>query len=78
MVTETKQRDGVVSSKTLLRRVMAEVNLLRKIDSDDPKIMCNRARTIGYLISTASQILEKHELEKRIERLEALVEEQMN
>jgi hypothetical protein len=75
VITNKKQRGGVVSSKTLLRRLMAEVNKVRKIESDDPKVICTRARTIGYLMSVASQVLEKHELEQRIEKLEAFMKE---
>jgi len=73
VVIEKKQRGGVVSSKTLLRRVMSEVNQVRKIKSDDPKVICTKARTIGYLVSVASQVLEKHELEERLEHVEELV-----
>ena len=75
MITEKKQQRGVVSEKTLLRRLMAEMNKVRKVESDDPKEIFARARVIGYLTSVASQVLEKHELEQRIERLEALMRE---
>lgn len=75
MIANKKQQRGVVSEKTLLRRLMAEMNKVRKIESDNPKEVFSRARVIGYLTSVASQVLEKHELEQRIERLEALMKE---
>lgn len=75
---EKAERGGVISSRTLIRRLMAEVSKVRKIKSDDPKMICTRARTIGYLISVASQVLEKHEYEERLDNLEKIVEEQEN
>ncbi len=75
MITEKTQAGGGVSAKTLLRRVMAELNKVRRIETDDPKEAFAKARTIGYLASVASQILTQHELEKRIERLEDLMKE---
>ncbi len=75
MITEKTNKVAVVSAQTLLRRVITELNRVRKIETDDPKDSFARAKTIGYLTSVASQILAQHEMEKRIERLENLMKE---
>jgi len=69
-----------ISIDTLLRRVQHELNVIRKLNPEevDPKIFklyLEKARVMGYLASVLSQIIEKHDLEKRIERLEAILEE---
>ena len=69
-----------ISTETLLRRVQHELNVIRKLNPEevDPKIFklyLEKARVMGYLASVLSQIIEKHDLEKRIERLEAILEE---
>ncbi|MCD6551375.1 hypothetical protein [Thermotoga sp.] len=69
-----------ISTETLLRRVQHELNVIRKLNPEevDPKIFklyLEKARVMGYLASVLSQIIEKHDLEKRIERLETILEE---
>jgi len=38
------------------------------------KLYLEKARVMGYLASVASQLIEKHDLEKRLEKLEELFE----
>lgn len=69
-----------ISTETLLRRVQHELSFIRKLNPNEVdekifKLYLEKARVMGYLASVISQILEKHELEKRIERLEQVIEE---
>jgi hypothetical protein len=69
-----------ISTETLLRRVQHELNVIRKLNPKevDPKtfkLYLEKARVMGYLASVMSQIIEKHDLEKRIEKLESILEE---
>jgi len=64
---------------TLLRRVQHEINFIRKLDPSEMneklfKLYLEKARVMGYLASVASQLIEKHDLEKRLEKLEELFE----
>ena len=38
------------------------------------KLYLEKAWVMGYLASVASQIIEKHDLERRVEKLEELIE----
>ena len=69
-----------LTMRTLLRKIQREINTIQKLDTEthdskEMKMLIDKARTLGYLISVASQILEKHELEKRIEHIEKAIEE---
>lgn len=63
----------------LLRRIQEQLIELRKLDVREEKeiarLKIEKARAIGYLVSTASQVMEKHEVLKRIEELERRLEE---
>ncbi len=70
----------MMSMETLLRRVQHEINIIRKLDPNTMdhgifKLYLEKARVMGYLASVISQIIEKHELEKRLEHLEQLIED---
>ena len=61
--------------KALLRKVQNEINFIRKLDPKTMdktlyKLYLEKARVLGYLASVASQLIEKHDLEKRIEAFE--------
>jgi len=61
--------------ETLLRRIQSALNEIRRTDpatTDEKefKRRIDRARTIAYLASVASQLIEKHELAKRLDELE--------
>jgi hypothetical protein len=47
----------------------------KEVDPKTFKLYLEKARVMGYLASVMSQIIEKHDLEKRIERLESILEE---
>jgi len=70
-----------MSVDTLLRRLQHEINTIRKLKPEDMdqkifKLYLEKARVMGYLASVMSQIIEKHELEKRLEKLEEIIEKQ--
>ena len=48
----------------------------RECDREVFKMEIEKARAIAYLVKTVSEIIEKHELEKRIEALEAILKEE--
>ena len=61
--------------ESLLRKIQSEINKIWKLDPDkvDPityKQYLDKARVMGYLCSVGGQLLEKHDLEKRLEKLE--------
>jgi len=61
--------------ESLLRKIQSEINKVWKLDRDkvDPityKQYLDKARVMGYLCSVGGQLLEKHDLEKRLEKLE--------
>jgi hypothetical protein len=58
--------------ESLLRKIQSEINKIWKLDPDkvDPityKQYLDKARVMGYLCSVGGQLLEKHDLEKRLE-----------
>jgi len=61
--------------ESLLRKIQSEINKIWKLDPDKVdtityKQYLDKARVMGYLCSVGGQLLEKHDLEKRLERLE--------
>lgn len=59
-----------ITSKTLMRKLQKSINDIQKIEAETFKEKIDKARTIGYLCSVCSQVIEKHENEKRIDELE--------
>jgi len=64
-----------ISPKTLIRKVQKEINLIQKLEPISFKEKIDRARAVGYLASVCSQIIEKHENERRLDELEATLKE---
>lgn len=61
--------------ESLIRKIQSEINKIWKLDPDKVdtityKQYLDKARVMGYLCSVGGQLLEKHDLEKRLERLE--------
>jgi hypothetical protein len=61
--------------ESLIRKIQSEINKIWKLDPDKVdtityKQYLDKARVMGYLCSVGSQLLEKHDLEKRLEKLE--------
>lgn len=67
-----------MKTSTLVRKATAALHRVEKLDpvSTDSEVFkreIEKARAIAYLVKTVSEIIEKHELEKRIEALEAIL-----
>lgn len=63
----------------LMSRLQSEITRISKMKPEeiDPglfKLYLDKARTIAYLSQVASSIIEKHELEKRLEEIERKLE----
>jgi len=59
----------------LLKKIQAEIVAIQKLDpnSMEPQLFkcyMDKARVMGYLCATAGQLIEKHDLEKRMEKIE--------
>ncbi len=64
---------------SLLRKIQSEINKIWKLDPDKVdavtyKQYLDKARVMGYLCSVGGQLLEKHDLEKRLDRIEQELE----
>lgn len=64
----------------LLKKIQAEIVAIQKLDpqSMDPQLFrsyMDKARVMGYLCATAGQLIEKHDLEKRLEAIEKDLEQ---
>lgn len=64
---------------SLLAKLQTEISRISKMKPEeiDPglfKLYLDKARTIAYLSQVASSIIEKHELEKRLEEIERKLE----
>ena len=64
----------------LLKKIQAEIVAIQKLDpnSMEPKLFkcyMDKARVMGYLCATAGQLIEKHDLEKRMEKIEEELEQ---
>ncbi len=70
-----------MKTSTLIRKATVALRAIEKLDpvtadSEVFKREIEKARAIAYLVKTVSEIIEKHELEKRIEALEAILKEE--
>ena len=64
----------------LLKKIQAEIVAIQKLDPKtmEPQLFkcyMDKARVMGYLCATAGQLIEKHDLEKRLEKIEEELEE---
>ncbi len=64
----------------LLKKIQAEIVAIQKLDplSMDPQLFkcyMDKARVMGYLCATAGQLIEMHDLEKRLEAIERDLEQ---
>ena len=64
----------------LLKKIQAEITAIQKLDpkSMEPQLFkcyMDKARVMGYLCATAGQLIEKHDLEKRLEAIEKDLEQ---
>jgi hypothetical protein len=64
----------------LLKKIQAEIVAIQKLDplSMDPQLFkcyMDKARVMGYLCATAGQLIEKHDLEMRLEAIERDLEQ---
>lgn len=69
-----------ISTNTLLRKITKQIKEVEALDpeefdKDKYKMMIDKARIIGYLSSIASQIIDKYELENRLEIMEVKMKE---
>lgn len=64
-----------ITPKTLIRKVQKEINIIQKLEPISFKEKIDRARAVGYLVSVCSQVIEKHENEKRLDELEDTLKE---
>jgi len=65
---------------TLVKKSCAALHRVELLDPQECdrevfKMEIERARAIAYLVKTVSEIIEKHEMETRIEALEAILQE---
>ena len=64
----------------LLKKIQAEIVAIQRLDPQemDPQLFkcyMDKARVLGYLCATAGQLIEKHDLEKRLEAIEKDLEQ---
>jgi peptidoglycan hydrolase CwlO-like protein len=64
-----------ITPKTLIRKVQKEINIIQKLEPISFNEKIDRARAVGYLVSVCSQVIEKHENEKRLDELEDTLKE---
>lgn len=64
-----------ITPKTLIRKVQKEINIIQKLAPKTFKEKIDRARAVGYLVSVCSQVIEKHQNEKRLDELEEALKE---
>lgn len=64
-----------ITPKTLIRKVQKAINEIQRIEPESFKERIDKARTIGYLVSVCSQVIEKHENERRLDELEETLKE---
>lgn len=63
----------------LMRKLQSELNRISQMKPEEIeprlfKAILDKARTIAYLSQVSSSIIEKHELEKRLEEIERKLE----
>jgi len=68
-----------ITIDSLMSKLQSEISRISKMKPEeiDPglfKLSLDKARTIAYLSQVASSIIEKHELEKRLEEIERKLE----
>lgn len=62
-----------MTSKYLKNTMQDSIAKVKKLEPKTFSEKIQVAKTIGYLVSVASQVIEKHELEKRLNELEKTI-----
>jgi len=67
-----------MKTSTLVRKATVALRSIEKLDPKNAdreifRMEIEKARAIAYLVKTVSEIIEKHEMETRIEALEAIL-----
>jgi len=65
-----------MTAKTVKKTLQQAINAVKKLETSSFKEEVDKYRLIGYLSSVSSQVIDKHDTEKRLDEIEKILSEE--